>query len=162
MYNIFQISPIRLANCNLHGQRVKSGISGLLPSILIRLFMLNAGCTTNMTNSYNTNTTGSNRSGKLRRADQDSVKSDIHHGSHQPKTKRSSNSFSQRRDSREEGSRKLRDSFSECRRPNAAVYDSEFFENWVEVGCTSLGPILLEGASALPIPDHKLHLVQHK
>uniref|UniRef100_A0A1I8N1J1 Bridge-like lipid transfer protein family member 1 C-terminal domain-containing protein n=1 Tax=Musca domestica TaxID=7370 RepID=A0A1I8N1J1_MUSDO len=160
------ISPIRLANCNLHGQRVKSGISGLLPSILIRLFMLNAGCTTNMTNSYNTNTTGSNRSGKLRRADQESVKSDIHHhGTHPAKGKRSSNSFSQRRDSREESSRKLRDSFSECRRPNAggttAAYDSEFFENWVEVGCTSLGPILLEGASALPIPDHKLHLVQH-
>ncbi|XP_075153250.1 transmembrane protein KIAA1109 homolog tweek isoform X3 [Haematobia irritans] len=159
------ISPIRLANCNLHGQRVKSGISGLLPSILIRLFMLNAaGCSSNMTNSYNTNTTGSNRSGKLRRADQESVKSDIHYGgggggSHKPK--RSSNSFSQRRDSREECSRKLRDSFSECRRPNMAVCDSEFFENWVEVGCTSLGPILLEGASALPIPDHKLHLVQH-
>lgn len=131
--------------------------------------MLNAGCTTNMTNSYNTNTTGSNRSGKLRRGDQESVKSDIHHGSQQQqmhqgpqigKGKRSSNSFSQRRDSREEASRKLRDSFSECRRP--VVYDSEFFENWVEVGCTSLGPILLEGASALPIPDHKLHLVQHK
>ncbi|XP_059220168.1 bridge-like lipid transfer protein family member 1 isoform X9 [Stomoxys calcitrans] len=156
------ISPIRLANCNLHGQRVKSGISGLLPSISIRLLMLNAGCTPNMTNSYNTNTTGSNRSGKLRRADQESVKSDIHHGgSHQAKAKRSSNSFSQRRDSREECSRKLRDSFSECRRPNTAVCDSEFFENWVEVGYTSLGPILLEGASALPIPDHKLHLVQH-
>ncbi|KNC30209.1 hypothetical protein FF38_06938 [Lucilia cuprina] len=158
------ISPIRLANCNLHGQRVKSGISGLLPSILIRLFMLNAGCTSNMTNSYNTNTTGSNRSGKIRRADQDSVKSEIYHNTHQPaphqgKSKRSSNSFSQRRDSRDESSRKLRDSFSECRRPLA--YDSEFFENWVEVGCTSLGPILLEGASALPIPDHKLHLVQH-
>lgn len=158
-----------MANCNLHGQRVKSGISGLLPSILIRLFMLNAGCTSNMTNSYNTNTTGSNRSGKIRRADQDSVKSEIYHSTHQPpppptshqgKSKRSSNSFSQRRDSREDGSRKLRDSFSECRRPTA--YDNEFFENWVEVGCTSLGPILLEGASALPIPDHKLHLVQHK
>ena len=153
-----------MANCNLHGQRVKSGVSGLLPSILIRLFMLNSGCTSNMTNSYNTNTTGSNRSGKIRRTDQESIKSEIYHNTHQlphqGKTKRSSNSFSQRRDSREEGSRKLRDSFSECRRPT--VYDSEFFENWVEVGCTSLGPILLEGASALPIPDHKLHLVQHK
>ena len=35
-------------------------------------------------------------------------------------------------------------------------------ENWLEVGSISLGPVLLEGASALPIPDHKLHLVQHK
>ncbi|XP_037884226.1 transmembrane protein KIAA1109 isoform X1 [Glossina fuscipes] len=163
------ISPIRLANCNLHGQRVKSGISGLLPSILVRLFMLNAGCITNMTNSYNTNTTGSNRSGKIRRTDQDSVKSEAHQQqqpqpqpqppTHTSKHKRSSNSFSQRRDSKEDSSRKLRDSFSECRRP--VVCDNEFFENWVEVGCTSLGPILLEGASALPIPDHKLHIVQH-
>lgn len=131
--------------------------------------MLNAGCITNMTNSYNTNTTGSNRSGKIRRTDQDSVKSEAHPQqqqqpqqppTHTSKHKRSSNSFSQRRDSKEDSSRKLRDSFSECRRPIAC--DNEFFENWVEVGCTSLGPILLEGASALPIPDHKLHIVQHK
>jgi len=153
------ISPIRLANCNLHGQRVKSGISGLLPSILLRLFMLH---TTN--SSFNTNTTGSNRSGKLRRADQDSLKSQdagvSHYGTHGRAGKRSSNSFS-RRDSREEATRKLRDSFSEPhtkRTPDT----SELTENWVEVGCTSLGPILLEGASALPIPDHELHLVQHK
>ncbi|KAH8323336.1 hypothetical protein KR067_005364 [Drosophila pandora] len=153
------ISPIRLANCNLHGQRVKSGISGLLPSILLRLFMLH---TTN--SSFNTNTTGSNRSGKVRRAqDQDSLKSQeaggSHHATHGKPGKRSSNSFS-RRDSREDATRKLRDSFSEAhakRTPDTA----ELCENWVEVGCTSLGPILLEGASALPIPDHELHLVQH-
>lgn len=160
------ISPIRLANCNLHGQRVKSGISGLLPSILLRLFMLHAGNAPN--SSYNTNTTGSNRSGKLRRADQDSLKSqDVpssSHYAHKP-SKRSSNSFSQRRDSREEAARsKLRDNFAD---PHAAKRTPdptavELCENWVEVGCTSLGPILLEGASALPIPDHELHLVQHK
>ncbi|XP_017025561.1 bridge-like lipid transfer protein family member 1 isoform X1 [Drosophila kikkawai] len=153
------ISPIRLANCNLHGQRVKSGISGLLPSILLRLFMLH---TTN--SSFNTNTTGSNRSGKLRRADQDSLKSQdaaggSHYAAHGKAGKRSSNSFS-RRDSRDEATRKLRDSFSE---PHAkrTPETSDLCENWVEVGCTSLGPILLEGASALPIPDHELHLVQH-
>ncbi|XP_051858980.1 transmembrane protein KIAA1109 homolog isoform X2 [Drosophila albomicans] len=158
------ISPIRLANCNLHGQRVKSGISGLLPSILLRLFMLHAGNAPN--SSYNTNTTGSNRSGKLRRADQDSLKSQdapsSSHYAHKPTSKRSSNSFSQRRDSREEGARsKLRDN---CPDPHAAKRTpdvAELSENWVEVGCTSLGPILLEGASALPIPDHELHLVQH-
>ncbi|XP_037958120.1 transmembrane protein KIAA1109 homolog isoform X2 [Teleopsis dalmanni] len=149
------ISPIRFSNCNLHGQKVKSGISGLLPSILLRLFILNNGCYSNMTNSFNTNTTGSNRSGKIRRSEQDSVKSEIHHQQPMTKVKRSSNSFSQRRDSREEGSRKLRESFSEVKR------DNEFFENWLEVGCTSFGPILLEGASALPIPNHKLHIVQH-
>ncbi|BFF95237.1 transmembrane protein KIAA1109 homolog [Drosophila madeirensis] len=149
------ISPIRLANCNLHGQRVKSGISGLLPSILLRLFMLHA-----TTPSYNTNTTGSNRSGKLRRADQDSLKSQDHAPPHaKAGGKRSSNSFS-RRDSRDEATRRLRDSFSEpqAKRTPETV---DLSENWVEVGCTSLGPILLEGASALPIPDHELHLVQH-
>lgn len=40
--------------------------------------------------------------------------------------------------------------------------DSDLCEDWLEVACISLGPILLEGASALPMPDHKLHLVQHK
>lgn len=157
------ISPIRLANCNLHGQRVKSGISGLLPSILLRLFMLHTGNAPSST--YNTNTTGSNRSGKLRRADQDSLKSQdapsSSHYSHKA-GKRSSNSFSQRRNSREEATRsKLRESMTDAhskRTPETA----ELCENWVEVGCTSLGPILLEGASALPIPDHELHLVQHK
>ncbi|XP_036340077.1 transmembrane protein KIAA1109 isoform X3 [Rhagoletis pomonella] len=155
---LIPVSPIRLANCNLHGQRVKSGISGLLPSILLRVFMNNGSSYSNLTNSYNTNTTGSNRSGKMRRSEQDSIKSE-HKQSQQHicKPKRSSNSFSQRRDSREESNRKLRDSFSETKR----AVDTEFFENWVEVGCSSLGPILLEGASALPIPDHKLHIVQN-
>lgn len=161
-----------MANCNLHGQRVKSGISGLLPSILIRLLMLNSGCSTNMTNSYNTNTTGSNRSAKLRKTDQESVKSENCNPSSQPSTqhinkssKRNSNSFSQRRDSKEEHSRKMmRDNLTECRRPPATNWsdNNESFENWIEVGLFSLGPILLESASALPIPDHELHLVQYK
>lgn len=135
--------------------------------------MLNSGCSSNLTNSYNTNTTGSNRSGKLRRTDQDSVKSERQHTQTglPGKTKRatstsganSSGQHPQRRDSKDESNRKLRDSFSECRRSTTAAFEnSEVTENWVEVGSTSLGPILLEGASALPIPDHKLHLVQHK
>lgn len=33
---------------------------------------------------------------------------------------------------------------------------------WLEVGCVSMGPIIIESASALPIPEHCLHLVQHK
>lgn len=141
--------------------------------------MLNSGCSSNLTNSYNTNTTGSNRSGKLRRTDQESVNSERHHQQYSQsmllgKNKRTTSSSGvaggtssstsqgpQRRDSKDEGNRKLRDSFSECRRSTSG-YDTEVTENWVEVGSTSLGPILLEGASALPIPDHKLHLVQHK
>lgn len=144
--------------------------------------MLNSGCSSNLTNSYNTNTTGSNRSGKLRRTDQDSVKSERQHQQqhtqtiHSAKNKRTtgtsgacsgsglsgSNSQNpQRQDSKDESNRKLRDSFSECRRSTSG-YETELTDNWVEVGNTSLGPILLEGASALPMPDHKLHLVQHK
>lgn len=146
------ISPIRLSTCNLHGQRVKSGISGLLPSVLLRLFMVNNGGSGNLTNSHsNTNTTGSNRSGRARK-ESESRENTI------PKPKRSSNSFSQRRDSREEPLKKKRDSFSDMNKRNSV---GDLFENWLEVGCTSLGPILLEGASALPIPDHKLHIVQH-
>lgn len=40
--------------------------------------------------------------------------------------------------------------------------DVESTEPWLEVGCVSLGPIIIEAASALPIPEHCLHLVQHK
>uniref|UniRef100_T1GBW8 Bridge-like lipid transfer protein family member 1 N-terminal domain-containing protein n=1 Tax=Megaselia scalaris TaxID=36166 RepID=T1GBW8_MEGSC len=72
------ISPIRLSTCNLHGQRVKSGISGLLPSVLLRLFMVNNGGSGNLTNSHsNTNTTGSNRSGRARKDGMSTYRSDL-------------------------------------------------------------------------------------
>ncbi|XP_012263790.2 transmembrane protein KIAA1109 homolog isoform X5 [Athalia rosae] len=53
------ISPIRISTCNLHGQQVKSGVTGVLPAILIRQFMSAAG---HFANASNTNTTGSGRS----------------------------------------------------------------------------------------------------
>uniref|UniRef100_A0A1B0D1P6 Fragile site-associated protein C-terminal domain-containing protein n=1 Tax=Phlebotomus papatasi TaxID=29031 RepID=A0A1B0D1P6_PHLPP len=61
------ISPIRIAMCNLHGQQVKSGTTGLLPTILIRQFVSTGGhFSHNNGNSHsNTNTTGSGRSSKL-------------------------------------------------------------------------------------------------
>ncbi|XP_035723534.1 transmembrane protein KIAA1109-like isoform X4 [Vespa mandarinia] len=55
----FWISPIRLSTCNLHGQQVKSGVTGVLPTILIRQFVSAAG---HFANTSNTNTTGSGRS----------------------------------------------------------------------------------------------------
>ncbi|XP_026670200.1 transmembrane protein KIAA1109, partial [Ceratina calcarata] len=53
------ISPIRASTCNLHGQQVKSGVTGVLPRILIRQFVSAADY---FANTSNTNTAGSGRS----------------------------------------------------------------------------------------------------
>lgn len=53
------ISPIRVSTCNLHGQQVKSGVTGVMPTILTRQFVSAAG---HFSNTSNTNTTGSARS----------------------------------------------------------------------------------------------------
>lgn len=53
------ISPIRVSTCNLHGQHVKSGVTGVLPRILIRQFVSAAD---HFANTSNTNTAGSGRS----------------------------------------------------------------------------------------------------
>ncbi|EZA51340.1 hypothetical protein X777_10025 [Ooceraea biroi] len=55
----FWISPIRVATCNLHGHQVKSGVTAVLPTILIRQFVSAADY---FANTSNTNTTGSGRS----------------------------------------------------------------------------------------------------
>lgn len=64
-FNFFhlQISPVRVGTCNLHGQKVKSGITGLISTILLRHFVSTSGHFSNVNgangaNSYsNTNTT---------------------------------------------------------------------------------------------------------
>ncbi|XP_046477858.1 bridge-like lipid transfer protein family member 1 isoform X1 [Neodiprion pinetum] len=53
------MSPIRVSTCNLHGQQVKSGVTGVLPAILVRQFVSAAE---HFANATNTNTTGSGRS----------------------------------------------------------------------------------------------------
>ncbi|XP_076277867.1 transmembrane protein KIAA1109 homolog tweek isoform X7 [Lasioglossum baleicum] len=53
------ISPIRVSTCNLHGHQVKSGVTSVLPRILIRQFVSAAD---HFANTSNTNTTGSGRS----------------------------------------------------------------------------------------------------
>lgn len=53
------ISPIRVSTCNLHGHQVKSGVTAVLPTILIRQFVSAADY---FANTSNTNTTGSGRS----------------------------------------------------------------------------------------------------
>nr|XP_033335326.1 transmembrane protein KIAA1109 homolog isoform X11 [Megalopta genalis] len=53
------ISPIRVSTCNLHGHQVKSGVTSVLPRILLRQFVSAAD---HFANTSNTNTTGSGRS----------------------------------------------------------------------------------------------------
>lgn len=60
---------MRLSTCNLHGQKVKSGVTALISTILIRQFVSTNGHFTQANNgnsSYsNTNTNGSGRSSKI-------------------------------------------------------------------------------------------------
>uniref|UniRef100_A0A182U7T9 Bridge-like lipid transfer protein family member 1 N-terminal domain-containing protein n=1 Tax=Anopheles melas TaxID=34690 RepID=A0A182U7T9_9DIPT len=216
------ISPIRLATCNLHGQQVKSGITGLVPTILLRQFVSTGGHFSQYSsgNSHsNTNTTGSSRSAKLHHqnstkhvADDGYRKSSDETGPIYRRTAmddggpmitstgsgssggvlksgRRDNAVDppypqHRKDSKEHrddpygsmSSRKGRDRTDDTsihyRRdkedPYASIHsarnsgrDIDSNEPWLEVGCVSLGPIIIEAASALPIPEHCLHLVQH-
>ncbi|CAD7085829.1 unnamed protein product [Hermetia illucens] len=163
------ISPVRLATCNLHGQKVKSGVSGLLPTILFRLFVSNSGGSIGSSLS-NTNTTGSSHSNRQKadRKEDNTKKTE-----HQPKAKKTSNILlkteTKEQQDEQTQTRDPKENYSEAKRERedmAGVQrekqrDSDLCEDWLEVACISLGPILLEGASALPMPDHKLHLVQH-
>lgn len=64
-----QISPVRVSTCNLHGQKVKSGVTALISTVLVRHFVSTNGHFSqpnNGSSSYsNTNTTGSGRSSKV-------------------------------------------------------------------------------------------------
>lgn len=60
---------MRVSTCNLHGQKVKSGVTALISTVLLRHFVSTNGHFTQANNgssSYsNTNTTGSGRSAKV-------------------------------------------------------------------------------------------------
>nr|XP_029728397.1 transmembrane protein KIAA1109 homolog isoform X7 [Aedes albopictus] len=193
------ISPIRIATCNLHGQQVKSGVTGLIPTILLRQFVSTGGhfSHSNGNSHSNTNTTGSNRSAKIRHQNSLKHESDPKDDTNplykraddppstKPKPKMSESHQQQqmpsyhghRRDSKEDqyGSLPNRRSHESdhFRREKEEIYasihstnrnsqkDMDSTEPWLEVGCLSLGPIIIEAASALPIPEHCLHLVQH-
>lgn len=130
-------------------------------------------------NSYsNTNTTGSGRSAKLQHQNSksDDKKEDLNvlfKRDDTIKFKRESDYGTYRRGSKEDAHnfRRSRESDFHHRRDDiySSVYSSSREKNrdvdiepWLEVGCVSLGPIIVESASALPIPEHCLHLVQHK
>ncbi|XP_062545321.1 bridge-like lipid transfer protein family member 1 isoform X7 [Armigeres subalbatus] len=191
------ISPLRIATCNLHGQQVKSGVTGLIPTILLRQFVSTGGhfSHSNGNSHSNTNTTGSNRSAKIRHQNSLKHESDqkedtnplykrVDDGgakakklSEQHQQQAPPHAHTHRRDSKEDpyGSlpnRRSHDS-EHFRREKEEIYasihsnnrnsnrDIDSTEPWLEVGCLSLGPIIIEAASALPIPEHCLHLVQH-
>ncbi|XP_058456070.1 bridge-like lipid transfer protein family member 1 isoform X4 [Malaya genurostris] len=192
------ISPIRIATCNLHGQQVKSGVTGLIPTILLRQFVSTGGhfSHSNGNSHSNTGTTGSSRSAKVHHQNvakhEQERKEDInpiYKRTDEPnvsgiKQKKSTDQHQQsvpvhayRRDSKEDpfGSLPNRRSHEPdygYRREKEEIYgsihstrnscrDIDSTEPWLEVGCLSLGPIIIEAASALPIPEHCLHLVQH-
>lgn len=60
---------MRVSTCNLHGQKVKSGVTALISTVLVRHFVSTNGHfsqTNNGSSSYsNTNTAGSGRSSKV-------------------------------------------------------------------------------------------------
>ncbi|XP_055643314.1 bridge-like lipid transfer protein family member 1 isoform X2 [Toxorhynchites rutilus septentrionalis] len=184
------ISPIRTATCNLHGQQVKSGVTSLIPTILLRQFVSTGGhfVHSNGNSHSNTNTTGSSRSTKAHihnnakheadRKDESSC------GMKQKKTTEQQQQqvpYLYRRDSKDHknpddpygslNNRRNHES-DHFRREKEEIYasihstksinkDIDSTEPWLEVGSLSLGPVIIEAASALPIPEHCLHLVQH-
>lgn len=204
------VSPIRLSTCNLHGQQVKSGVTLLISTILLRSFMSSGGHYNQPgANSHsNTNTTGSGRSGKASgsghrkgggggagdtggepRSDEMQNRDDLsllfqrdENGA--LRCKRESDFFMHRKESREEkkgmveGGGSGHFKRSACYPDRDDVYatvnssggggaaaqrarEFEANEPWLEVGSVSLGSIVVEAASALPIPEHQLHLIQH-
>lgn len=173
----FQISPVRVATCNLHGQKVKSGVTGLISTILIRHFVSTNGHFSQPNNgnsSYsNTNTTGSGRSAKIQhqhsQTSADEKKEDLNilfkkDAASVKYKKESDYGVHHRRGSRDNDfhHRREKEEFSSMHSSSREKNKEQDVEPWLEVGCISFGPVVLESASALPIPEHSLHLVQHK
>lgn len=174
----------------MHGQKVKSGVTGLISTILIRHFISTNGHlsqTNNGNSSYsNTNTTGSGRSTKLQHQQSQTsfdekredlnilVKKDANvsgkykkesdYGVHHRRGSRDNSDMHSHRRSRDTDFHHRRDKeeYSSMHSSGREKLKDVECETWLEVGCVSFGPVVLESASALPIPEHCLHLVQHK
>lgn len=179
------ISPVRFAMCNLHGKEVKSGITALIPNVLVRHFVSTGGHYTQVNganNSHsNTNTTGSGRSGKLhsqssktddkkddlnllvKRGDEASImaKKENEYGLYRRGSReREAEIYGSLRRSRDESHFKRGDDIYASIHSKTRDSDS-YHEPWLEVGCVAFGPLILETATALPIPEHALHIVQN-
>lgn len=187
------ISPIRFAMCNLHGKEVKSGITALIPNVLVRHFVSTGGHYTQMINGgnnshSNTNTTGSGRSAKLqsqtsknatisisedkkddlnllvKRGDEASImaKKENEYGLYRRGSReKDSEIYGSLRRSRDESHFKRGDDLYSSHHSQKTRDSDSFHEPWLEVGCVSFGPLILETATALPIPEHALHIVQN-
>lgn len=203
------VSPIRLSTCNLHGQQVKSGVTLLISTILLRSFVSSGGHygQPGANSQSNTNTTGSGRSAKAGTAgaaghsksggetlaEEDDNRDDLSLLFHKEengslKCKRESDFLLHRKESKEreenmtakrgrefvEGSSGGGGSGHFRRAAGDDIYatvnssggrggrEFDINEPWLEVGSVSLGSIVVEAASALPIPEHQLHLIQHR
>lgn len=176
------ISPVRFSTCNLHGQQVKSGITCFIPNVLIRHFVATGAHynTSNGNSHSNTNTTGSGRSSKLQSQSSkvEDKKDDLN-----PLMKRGDEATIKKKENEygifRRGSREKDDTYGSIRRSRDEshfkrgddIYSSihshknreieSFHEPWLEVGCVAFGPLIIEAATALPIPEHCLHLVQN-
>ncbi|KAL7044402.1 hypothetical protein ACKWTF_001906 [Chironomus riparius] len=179
------MSPVRFAMCNLHGLQVKNGITVLVPNVLLRHFVSTGGHYTQFNgNSHsNTNTTGSGRSAKLysqasksdekkedlnllvKRGDEASIiaKKENEYGLYRrgSKDKDQDTIYGSLRRSRDETHFKRDDIYASIHSRDKTRDSDSFHEPWLEVGCVSFGPLILETATALPIPEHCLHLVQN-
>lgn len=177
------ISPVRFSTCNLHGQQVKSGITALIPNVLIRHFVA-TGAHYNQSNSgnshSNTNTTGSGRSSKLqsqnsktedkkedlnllvKRGDEATIKAkkENEYGLFRRGSREKDDTYGSMRRSKEESHFK-RDELYSSNHSHKARDSESYHEPWLEVGCVAFGPVIIEAATALPIPEHCLHLVQN-
>lgn len=160
----------------------------MISTVLLRQFVSTNGHFSHVNggnNSYsNTNTTGSGRSAKAQQQHSQSGSSEekkedlnvlFKKDSLNPiKYKKESDYGVHRRGSRDKEDihlnrrsndfhhRREKEEFSSSHSANREKVRDVDSEPWLEVGCVSLGPIVLESASALPIPEHCLHLVQHK
>jgi len=179
------MSPVRFAMCNLHGLQVKNGITVLVPNVLVRHFVSTGGHYTQFNgNSHsNTNTTGSGRSAKLhsqasksdekkedlnllvKRGDEASImaKKENEYGLYRrgSKDRDQDTIYGSLRRSRDETHFKRDDLYASIHSRDKTRDSDSFHEPWLEVGCVSFGPLILETATALPIPEHCLHLVQN-
>lgn len=178
-YIKFQINPIRLSACNLHGVNVKAGLTCLIPSIKVQNYVSTSSSQHSATNSY---TNGSNHSSNTPYCEAMKVdeKRDSFGNMRNPsvfdslkKLKRGNSQFNHygtpllTRSHNSHGMEKedVGGQFGK-RWPNDHGHHSRYREYdsseiWLETGSVSLGPIIIESASAIATSDLGLHLIQH-
>lgn len=158
---------MRVSTCNLHGQKVKSGVTALISTVLVRHFVSTNGHftqTNNGSSSYsNTNTTGSGRSSKVAQHHSQSnpdekredlnvlVKKDAGNsvkykkesdygfiGSHRRGSRDKDDGHAHRRSRDDFHYRRERDEFSSVHSSGREKVKESDTDPWLEVGCELL------------------------